>query len=269
MEQKKIVWKRVGIALLYVLLFSTVVTLMAFSNAHQGQLKCWQVSVNIQESDSGFAFLSPLEIQKICEETNGGLMGKVGSQIDLASIRSVLLSNPYIRRAQVYQTLDGRCNIDVELRKPVALIMDRAGSQFYMDYEGALLPMKKGALADVPIFLGEFRAPLLPEDIFHDEQSNSFHHSIFWMAKAIASHPLWNAQIDQVYWKGPVGWHIIPRMGNQEIWIGDSQNFEIKMKNLFVFYSKTLPKIDLDQYEVLDARFINQIVGIKRNYIAP
>ena len=269
MGQKKIAWKRVGVALLYLLLCSTVITLMAFSNAHQGQLKCWQVSVNIQEADSGFAFLDALEIQQICEESNGGLMGKIGAQIDLAAMRRSLLTNPYIRRAQVYQTLDGRCKIDVALRKPIALIMDQSGSQFYLDEEGALLPLKKGALADVPIFLGDFRAPLLSEDIFKDDQANAFHQSIYWMAKSIQSHPLWNSQIDQVYWKGPVGWRIIPRMGNQEIWIGDNQNFDIKMKNLFVFYSKTLPKIDLDQYEVLDARFINQIVGIKRNYIAP
>jgi cell division protein FtsQ len=269
MGQKKIAWKKVGVALLYLLLCSTVITLMAFSNAHQGQLKCWQVSVNIQEADSGFAFLDALEIQQICEESNGGLMGKIGAQIDLAAMRKSLLTNPYVRRAQVYQTLDGRCNIDVALRKPIALIMDKFGSQFYLDEEGALLPLKKGALADVPIFLGDFSASILPEDIFHDEQANAFHQSIYWMAKSIQTHPLWNAQIDQVYWEGPVGWRIVPRMGNQEIWIGDSQNFDIKMKNLFVFYSKTLPKIDLDQYEVLDARFINQIVGIKRNYIAP
>ncbi len=266
-QTSKIAWKQVGVAVLYVLLFSTVIALMAFSNVHQSQLKCWQVAVQIQESDSGFSFLTPLEIQAICEETNGGLMGKNADQIDLASIRSVLLANPYIRKAQVYQTLDGRCNIDVSLRKPIAQVIDQAGSQFYIDAEGQLLPIKKGALADVPIFLGDFRTPLLSEDIFKDDEANAFHQSVYWMAQSIQSHPLWNAQIDQVYWKGPIGWRIIPRMGNQEIWIGDSKDFEIKMKNLFVFYGKTLPHLDLDQYEVLDARFINQIVGIKRNYI--
>ncbi len=269
MSRKEIAWKKVGIALLYLLLLSSVITLMAFSNVHQGQLKCWQVAVNVQESDSGYAFLSALEIQQICEEANGGLMGKVADQIDLAAVRSALLSNPYVRRAQVYQTLDGRCNIDVQLRKPIALIMDQVGSQYYVDHEGSLLPMKKGSLADVPIFLGDFRAPLLSENVFKDDHSNAFHQSVYWMAKSIQTHPLWNAQIDQIYWKGPVGWRIVPRMGDQEIWIGDSQDFDIKMKNLFVFYSKTLPKIDLDQYGVLDARFTNQIVGIKRNDIAP
>lgn len=269
MERKSIAWRKVGFGLLYLLLLSSVVTLMAFSNAHQSQLKCWQVAVHLEEVDSGFAFLNALEVQQICEEANGGLMGKVASQIDLAAIRTSLLSSPYVRRAKVYQTLDGRCNIDVVLRKPIALVMDQFGTQFYIDHEGAVLPMKKGALADVPIFLGDFRTPLLTDGVFVDDLSNAFHQSVYWMAKSIQMHPLWNAQIDQVYWQSPIGWRIIPRMGSQEIWIGDSENFDIKMKNLFVFYAKTLPKIDLDQYEVLDARFINQIVGIKRNYITP
>ena len=37
------------------------------------------------------------------------------------------------------------------------------------------------------------------------------------------------------------------------------------MENLFVFYSKAMPHVDLDSYDTLDTRFINQIVGIKKN----
>jgi len=106
---------------------------------------------------------------------------------------------------------------------------------------------------------------MLTEPIAMDDKANAYHHDIWRMAQQIADQPLWDAQVDQMVWAPRIGWVMYPRMGGQIIRFGEAQNFDLKMNNLFVFYSNTLPHIDLEQYDTLDARFANQIIGLKRN----
>ena len=125
--------------------------------------------------------------------------------------------------------------------------------------EGWTLPMKEVFAANVPVFTGKFRTPMLSEPIAMDDNANAYHHDIWRMAQQIADQPLWDAQVDQMVWAPRIGWVMYPRMGGQIIRFGEAQNFDLKMNNLFVFYSNTLPHIDLEQYDTLDARFANQI----------
>lgn len=264
--QGKISWRKVGIVSAYVALFALLITLSAFSTQHQNALKCWKVEVSILDNGSGFPMMTEDEILSLCNEANAGVVGKMSPEIAVPEIRRYLLIQPYIRRASVYQTLDGRCQVTVELKRPIAQVIDSSGVMMYIDEEGWTLPMKDGFAADVPVFTGQFRTPILSEPIALDDKATAYHHDIWRMAQHIASQPLWDAQVDQMVWAPRVGWVMYPRMGGQVIRFGDAQNFNLKMNNLFVFYSNTLPHIDLEQYDTLDARFANQIIGIKRNY---
>ncbi|MEN9948985.1 MAG: hypothetical protein RL106_1808 [Bacteroidota bacterium] len=269
MSQNKwsnISWRKVGIVSAYVGLFALLITLTAFSTQHQNRLKCWNVEVEIKDNGSGFPMMTSEEILALCNEANAGVVGKLSNEISVPEIRRYLMIQPFIRRASVYQTLDGRCQVTVELKRPIAQVLDSSGVMMYIDEEGWTLPMKEGFAADVPVFTGNFRTPILTERISSDERANAYHVDIWNMAKAIAKEPLWDAQVDQMYWAPRVGWVMYPRMGNQVIRFGEAMNFEKKMNNLFVFYSNTLPHIDLEQYDTLDARFVNQIIGVKRNY---
>ncbi len=269
MSQNKwsnISWRQVGIVSAYVGLFSLLITLTAFSTQHQNRLKCWNVEVEIKDNGSGFPMMSPEEVLVLCNEANSGVVGRLSNEIDVPEIKRYLMIQPFIRRASVYETLDGRCQVTVELKRPIAQVIDSSGVMMYIDQEGWTLPMKEGFAADVPIFTGKFRTPILSGRIGEDDRANAFHHDILQMAKVIAQQPLWDAQVDQMYWAPRVGWVMYPRMGSQVIRFGEAMNFDKKMNNLFVFYSNTLPHIDLEKYDTLDARFINQIIGVKRNY---
>jgi len=220
----------------------------------------------IEGSEEGKGLITEDEVMQICNSANKGVLGKTSDQIDIPNLRRSLLINPYIHQAQVYQKLDGRCKIYIETRTPIARVLDSAGTSSYIDQEGFVMPLKDGYSADVPFFVGLFRSPMLSQDIEHDEKANVHQKEILEMARIISENETWNAQADHFYWSQKHRWVMIPRVGKNVVWLDSPQNFKKKLENLFVFYSKAMPHVDLDSYDTLDTRFINQIVGIKRNF---
>ena len=249
----------------YLFLLGLTITLLSFSNGHQHQLKCWKMEMTILGSDEGKGLITEEEILEVCNEANKGVIGKTSDQIDIPNLKRNLQIQPYVRHAEVYQTLDGRCRIEVLARTPIARILDSAGTSSYMDEEGFLMPLKEGYSADVPLFVGQFRCPMLTQSVLTDGKATSEQKDILNMALVIKENETWDAQVDHLVYSDSKGWMMIPRVGRNIIRIDKTENFKKKMENLFVFYSKVMPHVDLDLYDTLDARFINQIVGIKRN----
>jgi len=264
-HSSKFSWKKLGIVLTYLFFIATTITLLAFSSGHQSQLKCWKMEVMIEGSEEGKGLMTEEEVMQICNSANKGVLGKTSEQIDIPNLRRNLLINPYIQQAQVYQKLDGRCKIYIKTRKPIARVLDSAGTSSYIDESGFVMPLKDGFSADVPFFVGAFRAPMLTQSITEDGKASEQQKEILEFSQVIAENDTWNAQVDHFYWNAKHAWVMIPRVGRNIIRFENPKFFKKKMENLFVFYSKAMPHVDLDSYDTLDTRFINQIVGIKKN----
>ena len=58
---------------------------------------------------------------------------------------------------------------------------------------------------------------------------------------------------------------LIPKLGNQLIRFGDTQNYEEKFNKLLAFYQQVETKVGWNKYSVLDVRFKNQVVGVIRD----
>ena len=57
---------------------------------------------------------------------------------------------------------------------------------------------------------------------------------------------------------------LIPRVGNQIIHLGTTENYEGKLRNLEAFYDKVLPEVGWNKYSVINLEFKDQIVCKKR-----
>lgn len=264
-DNKGFSWRKLGIIMSYILLLGLVITLSAFSNQHQRQLKCWKIEVKVEQSKNGEGMIAEEEIQQFCNEASNGVLGKSAAELDIPGIRRSLMNLTFLKSVEVYPTLDGRCRVEVQVRNPIARIMDSTGVSYYMDEEGYVMPLKEYFVTDLPLFVGEFRAPVLTEKVGQDKLTTVQQKEILEMAQIIQESEVWNAQVDHFYFSARKGWMLIPRVGRNVIRIETANHFKKKMENLFVFYSKAVPHIDLDSYDTLDTRFINQIVGIKRN----
>lgn len=83
------------------------------------------------------------------------------------------------------------------------------------------------------------------------------------------SNNFWNAQIGQVDITTNRKFELIPVIGYHVIKLGDGENVERKLNNLFVFYKQVMSKVGFNKYAALDIEFTNQVVAIKKEPTSP
>jgi cell division protein FtsQ len=87
---------------------------------------------------------------------------------------------------------------------------------------------------------------------------------IFYLVQYINDNSFWSAQIDQIYVDNNDQIDLIPRVGNQVIHIGTTENIEGKLRSLSAFYDKVLPEVGWNKYSVINLEYKDQIVCKKR-----
>ena len=78
------------------------------------------------------------------------------------------------------------------------------------------------------------------------------------------SDSFWSAQIDQIYVDNNDDIDLIPRVGNQQIHLGSTEDYEAKFRNLEAFYDKVLPEVGWNKYSVINLEYKDQIVCKRR-----
>ena len=68
------------------------------------------------------------------------------------------------------------------------------------------------------------------------------------------------AQVDQIYINKKGQAELIPKIGNQEILLGDFQDVEGKLEKLIAFYKDGIGYKGWKTYSTIDLRFDNQVV---------
>jgi cell division protein FtsQ len=81
------------------------------------------------------------------------------------------------------------------------------------------------------------------------------------VAQYIKRDSFWLAQTSEVIVNDLNDFQIIPVMGSHKILLGNTQNLKDKLDNVFAFYQNIMNKIGWDRYQILDARYANQIVA--------
>ena len=72
--------------------------------------------------------------------------------LDLNGLENALKSNPMIKTAEVYLTVSGEVQADINQRKPIARVSTNAA--YYIDDLGAYMPLSKNYTARVPLVTG-------------------------------------------------------------------------------------------------------------------
>ena len=93
---------------------------------------------------------------------------------------------------------------------------------------------------------------------------NSILKDIYLLVNYIDNDDFWSAQIDQIYVDNEDEINLVPRLGNNLIHLGTTENFEGKLRNLKAFYKTVLPEVGWNKYELINLEFKDQIVCRKR-----
>ncbi|MDO5570910.1 MAG: cell division protein FtsQ [Bacteroidales bacterium] len=220
---------------------------IVFSNKGNEET-CSEVLISIGDSIDA-PFLKIKDVKYMLSKNGVSPVGKPFSKVNTYKIQQTLEENRIIRRAVCYKTPGNILRIDIEQRNPILRVMGINGD-FYIDDRGEYMPTSSNFTAHVPVASGYITKDDIKKDIYK-------------FALFLDSNDFWRAQIDQIYVDSKGEVELIPKVGNNTIYLGDFTNFETKLDNLMIFYKKGLSKRGWNVYKTINLKYDNQVICTK------
>jgi len=248
---------------LFVLLFIGVVIYIAYAmlefrggNPHE---VCTDVHIEI-EGDTVRSFLTAEQIQEMLQNADAYPKGKPMKDVDTRKIEDALKHNTFIEHVECYKVptpsdnIDhGRICIKVALRRPVIFILPDNTEGYYVDDQGMVIPNSAYA-RNIITATGRITRRFATEEL-----------STF--GAYLRDNPFWDQMIEQIYVSkdtdGQPTVTLVPRIGDQTIYLGALTGYEKKLRRLHIFYQKGIPEFGWNKYHQLNLEYDNQIVCTK------
>ncbi len=264
-------WKKFFRISLHLLIAAGFLASMGFTEHRRNELLCKEIVINVDDS-LGNSFVQKNDIEQLIQDKFGKLDGKRLHSINISLLEKIIDSNPFVLKAQVFSTVDGKLEVDVKQRVPVVRIINALNENFYIDEGGVLMPLSDKFSAHVPVANGnifnreaEQRVRMITEKEIADTSFRpTLLEKVFMISEYVHHHDFWNAQIEQVYVNTQGELELIPRVGNQIIIFGDEKQMDEKFNKLYILYKEGLSKTGWNQYSTINVTFKDQVVCSKK-----
>ena len=243
------IWKKIGLMSVIIILFGYLCVVLIWMVPSTDEIICEQIKVVVTDGNK-HNFICENDVEIFLKQKGLSNVGKPFSEIPLRKIEQELLTNAALRHVQCYRTGKGTLLIKVSQRIPVFRVMSGSAS-YYVDNERETMPTVLRHTAYVPIVTGSVNRQMATG-------------SLFDLIVYIQGNSFLKSQVSQihVYPNGDV--ELIPRIGNQVIYIGQLDNYESKLQKLIVFYDKAISKVGWNNYSKIDLQFKDQVVCTRR-----
>ncbi len=248
---------RLGISFLVLIAFGFLFA--AVENARSERI-CKELEVKVDHSH-GVHFLYPRDIREFLQDREDSLLGSPIGTIALNELESDLDRIPQVKNAEAYHELDGTLQVDIRQRRPIARFLGEEGTSYYWDQEGERLPLSKAYTARVPVVTGHVDDPIFKEGT-EGQKGERF----FDLLKGIQNDPFWSKQIQELHVDDGGGIELVPLVGDHRVILGGLEDRKKKLNKLEVFYRKASQHTGLGQYDTLDLRFEEQVIGKKKEH---
>jgi cell division protein FtsQ len=222
-------------------------------------------SLNIVDS-SEYHFVTKGEIRNLIVENNTRVLGMPIKNISTPEIENRIAGLREVKVAEVYTTIDGTLHVLVDQRDPVMRVM-ADGGDYFVDKDGVVIRRKGLYTPRLHIVGGNIRITsqmLNGVSVLDTSIKNSILKDIYQLVNFLNGDSFWSAQIDQIYVDNDDEIDLIPRLGNNLVHLGTTENYEGKLRNLEAFYKKVLPEAGWNKYELINLEYKDQIVCRKR-----
>ncbi len=254
---------------LFVIILLIVIVVGANIFVQNQNINSVEISIKYGKSDT---IINQKEINANLLSNYGDFLKKQRKNVSEEQIEAYLLSNPYVEQAEVYQTLKGNLVIKLKQREPIVRIYTLKGLQYYIDKIGKIIPITGMESTDVVVANGniDVNAELLSKkqldtiDIDAKKGLEKTLSKIYYLAQQLSNDTILNYQIDQIYIPVKGNYELIPKIGNYIIRIGDTQDVKEELIKLDYLYKEGFSRCGWDNYKVVDLRFRNQVVCIKK-----
>lgn len=249
--------------ILMLLLFLGIVAYIIYiiTRKPQGytQEVCNGIVLTIAE-DPRANFISEKTIEEILSKVKINPVGRLMKDINLQEIEKTIRLNQYVDSVECYKTANGKVCVRVSQRTPVIYVIpDSASSGYYVDSQGNIIPNTSYA-ADILVATG---------DITRDYAKTR----LVEFGKFLLDDSFWDNQIEQLHVTKSRGHdpfvELVPRVGEQTIYLGTIDDFQKKLRRLKVFYTKAMPLIGWNKYSRINLEYPNQVICTKRPIAPP
>src|SRR3546814_880226 len=128
------------------------------------------------------------------------------------------------------------------------------------------MPVSLKYVPRVPVVNGFISEPY---DGTLDSTKSQLVAAIFKTAQYISTDSLWSSQVVQLYVNEHHDIELVPRVGGQQIILGNADSLERKFEKLLLFYRKIVPKTGINAYTSVNLKFAGQIICERSAHFDP
>ena len=249
-------FKKIGSLIIWCLVFAAVGLSLGFTVYEGKKIVCSDVRVEITDS-TDFQFLRSKQIREWVLSHNRRILKQNLDNIDLRNIEDGLRKINAIEDVKVFTSIVGRGKpgegsvvVRIRQRSPEFRV-NAPGRDYYMDRFGKSIEWTPNYTPRVLMVSGvvpyEFaRKKLLP------------------LISYIQEDKFLNAQIDQISVGSNGNLTMVPRVGDQLIYFGSPDNYEIKFRNLKALYKDGFKDGGWTLYKAINLSYKNQVICLKK-----
>lgn len=231
--------KVIGLVLLVGFLF-------AFSNHRNSNRKI--VKPKIQFLGENKLFITEATVSKLLIQNQQSITGQPKEIIDLNELETALNSNPMIKKAEVFMSVNGGLSAEVVQKRPIARVSTNAS--YYIDDEGSFMPLSSNYTARVPLVVGNVKKNNLS--------------TVYKFAKKVDSDEFLKKHVIEIQQNNDKTLDFKIRKSDFTVHLGTLDKLEKKINNFKAFYQKALKDKILDNYKLVNLKFDKQVICTKK-----
>lgn len=211
---------------------------------------CSSVEVCIENSADA-SIVSGEQIEKYLRNKRVNTVGYRLSDINLDSIESVVRRHPLVKDAECYISPSNNIVVEIWQKIPILRVIANSGESYYMDKSGDKIDKVSDFVSYVPLVTG---------NVTHDYVRDNMLDFVSY----IYNDSFWNSQIEQIHVNENKDIILVPRVGDNLIYLGKEDYYVSKLERIKVFYKKALSVVGWNKYKDINVEFENQVVAEKR-----
>lgn len=239
-----------------------ILVLLWLSVQKKANTELSEVAVHIVDLKDRKNLLSKKAVLNKCREHLGyDLAISTIKDLKLKSLEVMLTSDQRVKKAEVYVDKNNVINIKIQQKQPIIRVQGDGDAAYYLDEEGGVIPLVKGATVRVPIATGNI-GKYDKEKIFGSNPNNL--KGLYEMAVKIKNDEFLAALIEQVNVDSRGEFTLVPKIGKQQLIFGKAEDIDERFRKLKKFYKEGMPKVGWRKFEKFALNWDGQVVGIEK-----
>lgn len=234
--------------MVWVFFLGYLIVVFSFVNDKKEKVSFAGTRVNVVDSISR-GFVNDLDVERIIKKKYPSIHNLPISNINKEELEELIDKIPYVKKAEVFNSLSGKLVIEIKQRNPIVRILK--GNGYYIDEEGEKMPLSKNYTSRVLVVSGAVNDQLIKEELFD-------------LVKFITNDEFWKSQITQIHVSGNKEYILIPRVGAHKIELGSIENYHRKFQKLSALYTEGFSKKGWNTYKNINLKYKDQVVCTKK-----